>query len=337
LHTFKILAAALVLFAICPCCSCLCANGYQPDSSGSCVPITSEMPEKTASPFMLHVTVFGDKDGWKSYQGSNGLEGWIVRLEQPAGTEIKTALTDHLGWLDFELERGKNDYTVTVAPKSGWKLEGVGELDTARLSQHIGFVDTDVTVSGTSVEFGPFVPDTSAAPTDLNLSFPNEVSHPLAIQIKVTENGKPVPNAKLKVHAFNMAGNDNKLADYFLASNCTNCFWSTKGDEKIASICEGYKTISSDNGGPLLGLTSNLGSSGSFEPNCPLKQMPLELLTDENGIVRLEFFLDLAKLGDQVPQKDKPLSIPIRVEYWSDNGEKKIAEEAKILGLDHVG
>ena len=170
---------------------------------------------------------------------------------------------------------------------------------------------------------------------DLNLSIPDN-THPLAIEIKVTENGKPVPNAKLKVHAFDMPDNDKKLAEYFLASSCTNCFWGTKGDKKVGLICEGYKPITPDSGG-LLGPTSDSGSPASFEPNCPLWKTPLEVSTDGNGMAELEFFLDLAKLGDLAPQKGKPLSVPVSVEYWSEDGGKKIAEEDKELKTDYVG
>jgi hypothetical protein len=123
---------------------------------------TLAMPA-SASPFILHVTVFGDKDGTRSYQGFNGLEGWTVNLEQPAGNVIQTAKTDKLGWVDFQLERGKDDYTVTVVPQSGWKLEGVGELFTARLSQSAGYVSTEEDVSGMNMEFGPFVPENPAS------------------------------------------------------------------------------------------------------------------------------------------------------------------------------
>jgi hypothetical protein len=112
----------------------------------------------------------------------------------------------------------------------------------------------------------------------------DDVSHPLAFVVTLTEKGKPIPNAKLKVHAFNLPGNDEKLADYFTVSSCTNCFWGSKGDKKIALICDGFKPISPDSGGPLLGPTSNPGSSGSFEPNCPLKQTPLDVFTYVYGM-----------------------------------------------------
>jgi hypothetical protein len=179
---------------------------------------------------------------------------------------------------------------------------------------------------------------TETAPYELSVSPHSEkAQHPLAIVISLKENEKPVPNAKLKVHAFNLPGNDEKLADYFTVSSCTNCFWGSKGDKKIALICEGYKPIGPESGGPLLGPTSNPGSSGSFEPNCPLKQTPLEVVTDGNGMAKLEFFLDLAQLGDQAPRKGQPLSIPVKVEYWEKDGAKKIAEKDIDLNLDYVG
>jgi hypothetical protein len=180
--------------------------------------------------------------------------------------------------------------------------------------------------------------ETAPASYELAISpHSDKARHPLAIGLLLKENGKSVPNAKLKVHAFNLPGNGKKLADYFTVSSCTNCFWSSKGDKTVASICEGFKPVSPDSGGPLLGPTSNPDSSGSFEPNCPLRQTPLEVLTDGNGEAKLEFFLNLAELGDDAPMKNKPLSIPVKVEYWGEDGEKKIAEKEINLNLEHVG
>ena len=54
-------------------------------------------------------------------------------------------------------------------------------------------------------------------------------------------------------------------------------------------------------------------------------------------MAKLEFFLDLAQLGDQAPRKGQPLSIPVKVEYWGKDGAKKIAEKEIDLNLDYVG
>ncbi len=161
--------------------------------------------------------------------------------------------------------------------------------------------------------------------------------HPLAIKITLREKGKPIPNAKLNVHAFNLPDNYEKLAVYFLTSSCTNCFWGSKGDKKFASICKGYKPISPNSGG-LLGPTTDPDNRGftGFEPYCPLREKPLEVLTDKNGIAKLEFFLDLAKLGDNGPRRWSPISIPVRVEYWGENGDKKVAESEIVLKTDYV-
>jgi hypothetical protein len=300
---------------------------------------TFAMPA-SALPYILDITVFQDIWGSGRFEGNGGLEGWTVNLEQPAGNVIQTAKTDNNGFVDFELERGK-EYTASVVPQSGWKLAGDGKLWNAQLSQSTGFVSTREDVSGQNMEF-PFVRSTGEEAV-LTLdrvkdsAGKDDISRPLAVIISLKENGKPVPSAKLKVHAFNIPGNGKKLADYFVASSCTNCFWSSKGDKTIASICEGSKPVSPESGGPLLGPTSNPGSSGLFEPNCPLRQTPLEVLTDGNGEAKLEFFLNLAELGDQAPMKNKPLSIPVKVEYWGEDGGKKIAEKEINLSLEHVG
>jgi hypothetical protein len=164
-------------------------------------------------------------------------------------------------------------------------------------------------------------------PADLSIEVPNNVSHPLAIKITLRENGKPVPNAKLKVHAFNLSGNDIKLANYFTVSSCANCLWTTKGDKKVATICEGYVAPSNATGGSL------------FKPSCPLRNKSLEVLTDANGVAMLEFFVNLPRLGDQAPQRDKPLSIPVKVEYWTKDAtgeEKKVVSKEKELKLDSI-
>lgn len=170
-------------------------------------------------------------------------------------------------------------------------------------------------------------PPTISPPTttpNLEVTFPDQVYHPLAINILVTEDGKPVPNAKLKVHAFNLPDNDRKLAEYFLASSCTNCAegHTTVGGKKISLLCPAY---------PLLDLP------------CPLKEkkLPLEVITDANGEARLEFFLPLGAEEPAViyPKRNAPLTIPIRVEYWkanSDGMESKLADKSTEMKLSNI-
>jgi hypothetical protein len=150
----------------------------------------------------------------------------------------------------------------------------------------------------------------------------DDVSHPLAFVITLTENGKPISNAKLKVHAFNLPDNDKKLAEYFLVSNCTNCNEGhTIIDGKTISMLCPYE----------VGL--NLP--------CPLKEQksPLEITTDANGQARMEFFLPLGRSDAILPSRNSPVTIPINVEYWkagSDGKEIKVSEkkyEAKLSGI----
>ncbi len=129
-----------------------------------------------ALPYVVDITVFWDKSGVGRYDGSGGLEDWTVNLEQPPGAVIKTAKTDKLGWANFTLERGK-EYTVSVVPKSGWKLAGDGKLWNAQLSQSTGFVSTQEDVGGMNLEF-PFVPEnpaSSSATTSTSANTPETV------------------------------------------------------------------------------------------------------------------------------------------------------------------
>jgi hypothetical protein len=156
----------------------------------------------------------------------------------------------------------------------------------------------------------------------IQITTPDEIMHPLAIEILVTEDDKPVPNAKLKVHAFNLPDNDKKLAEYFLVSSCTNCN-------------EGHTTIDGKTISTLCPYEVGLNLP------CPLKEQkkPLNITTDTNGQARMEFFLPLGKADAILPSRNSPIIIPINVEYWkadSNGKEIKAAEkkhEAKLSGI----
>jgi hypothetical protein len=186
------------------------------------------------------------------------------------------------------------------------------------------------TINGEDVQvWGSRTGNAPPASYQLDISAnPDKANHPLGTTISLKENGKPLPNAKLNIHAFNLSGNDVKLADYFTVSSCANCLWTTKGEKKVGTICQGYEAPSAATGGSL------------FKPSCPLRNKSLEVLTDANGIATLEFFLNLPRLGDQAPQRDKPLSIPVKVEYWikdANGGDEKVASNEKKLKLDSIG
>jgi|GEM_PF-1934080 len=160
------------------------------------------------------------------------------------------------------------------------------------------------------------------AKPDLKVSISKQVSNPLAASVSLTENGKPISNAKLNVHVFNLPDNDKKLAEYFLVSSCTNCpvGHTTIGGKLISTLCQ-YE--------PGLNLP------------CPLKEQkkPLEIVTDANGEARMEFFLPLGRPDAILPKRNAPLVVPIVVEYWkTDSGDREtlVCSKSNEFRLENI-
>jgi hypothetical protein len=155
------------------------------------------------------------------------------------------------------------------------------------------------------------VRQTTPPSVELYADIPNKVDNPLAVKIALTEDGRPVPNAKLKVHLFNLPDNDKKLADYFLASSCINPGDSANLNGKtIYTVCQ-YQV--------------------GLNPQCPLKELknPLEIVTDAYGRASMEAFLPLGQTDAILPSRNSPISIPVIVEYSETDpsgNDKKIAE-----------
>lgn len=149
--------------------------------------------------------------------------------------------------------------------------------------------------------YGPPLPPTY----DLELSFPDETNHPLLVEASYRYNGKPVSNAKLRIHALDLPDNDKKLAEYFLSSSgCTNCDYETLNGKKIEKWSD--------------------------------PKQPIEVTTDDNGKARLEFFLPLESPDASIPKRGSTVAIPISVEYWeeySDGTTKKVAEKTDQFPL----
>ena len=69
-------------------------------------------------------------------------------------------------------------------------------------------------------------------------------------------------------------------------------------------------------------------------------QEPIEVLTDKNGQVELEFYLDLDALGHRAPKRQQPLTVPINAEYIGFDGktsEKYLARASRLIELKYVG
>ena len=173
--------------------------------------------------------------------------------------------------------------------------------------------------------YGSKIGSTETAPASYELSISphsEKAQHPLAVVISLKENEKPVSNAKLKIHAFNLPDNDKKLAEYFLVSSCTNCpaGHTTIDGKTISTLCQ-YE----------VGLSLP----------CPLKEQkkPLNITTDANGEARIEFFLPLGKPDAILPSRNSPVTIPILVEYWktgSDGKDIKVAEKKYEANLNSI-
>lgn len=159
---------------------------------------------------------------------------------------------------------------------------------------------------------GKWVRASTQGVTGLEVTVPDPVNHPLAIQIRVIENSQPVPNAKLKVRALDLQPDNNgKLADYFLASDdksCTNCASETKEGKTFLKWTD--------------------------------PKLPIGVTTDAKGIAKLEFFLPLEKSEAILPHWNAPIKINISVEYWKTNStgkESKIAEKKVERSLNIIG
>jgi hypothetical protein len=215
-----------------------------------------------ANPYIVEITVFWDKSGVGRYDGSGGLEGWTVNLEQPAGTVIKTAKTDYLGWANFTLERGK-EYTVSVVPKSGWKLTGDGKLWNAQLSQSTGFVSTQEDVRGMNLEF-PFVPENPASTSSATAATPTVA----------TGANKPETVPAASSNSARYCPDECKLR---------NAVWNGKDEYPYCNcVCKaGYEFDSS--GLNCVPITSQSGVSGSPSGSGPETEnaLSLELETPE--------------------------------------------------------
>ena len=157
--------------------------------------------------------------------------------------------------------------------------------------------------------------ETAPASYELAISAPDKVHHPLSMDIALTEDGKPIKNAKVQVHAYDIGDNSKALADYALAPSCTNCDWSSLGNKKVAILCKPQ---------PLLDLPCDV---------------PFNLTTDNSGIAKLELFLGLGEKDAKIPKRDAPLTIPLLVEYWKtdQNGKDLKAAEKKVeVKLDSI-
>ena len=119
---------------------------------------------------------------------------------------------------------------------------------------------------------------------------------------------QPVPGAKLKVFAPGYQGNENRLADEFVAPSCTNC-----------------QTRQTD-----LGTLASLSD--------PVQAILME--TDGGGKAEISLFLDFGRLGNRVPQRDAPLEVPIAVEAWvndGEGGERIVAQTQQSAKLEAIG
>ena len=118
---------------------------------------------------------------------------------------------------------------------------------------------------------------------------------------------QPIAGAKLRLHAFDLPGNDGRLSLQFLAPTCQNCDWKEVDGHKLAVLKQAGQ--------------------------------PIVVITNENGEAEVELFLDFAKLGEQVPRRDRPLAIPVLAEYWivgSNGTEQKATDQRAEVKLDSV-
>lgn len=141
-----------------------------------------------------------------------------------------------------------------------------------------------------------------SAPTTpkIEVTYPDPILHPLAMRILVTENGKPVPHAKLKLHALDFHEGDKKLESYFLASGGAKC--------------------------------ANCDSTAIEGKNFVMWKDPKQPLDFEatNGEANLEFFLPLMTSDAKLPEWEFPVDINFSVEYWRPDSTGKAVKAAVL-------
>ncbi|MBN2082556.1 hypothetical protein JW859_10180 [bacterium] len=202
------------------------------------------------------------------------------------------------------------------------KFEVTSKTYNYRWGEPDDFVSGRCTLKGTIA-----IPEDLKVPPTLTVTNGGELD-PLKIRLELRDNSfkpaQPMKDAALKITAplpnkpasalgdyFNTA--DWKLAGYFhSATKCPNCKW-TQASSQFTSDIFYY-----------------LEKPGE----------PIEVLTDDQGVAELEFYLDFPALGANVPRRDKPLKVPIKVAYDGvEGGDKgKLLAEAELeVSLNYLG